>query len=178
MRRSGWQFVLEHGFTAPELFFSYGGPADVGGGGDAVDAGAVVGDPLGEFAGGVPLVEPVLEDGVSGCRLAVEAGGGLVEGFLLAGDLVVDRPNTRRSRSSRRPRVSQSVIRLARQHRVGRGNGVQVGLELFDQIASGHPPEQLPARRRQTRITGPAGPAALLEQLVTNTHAHHHAARL
>ncbi len=60
--------------------------------------------------------------------------------------------------------------RLARQDRVGGGDGVQVGLELFDQITGGHPSEQLPSGRRKAGVTSAAGPAPFLEQIVTNTH--------
>jgi hypothetical protein len=66
----------------------------------------------------------------------------------------------------------------AAQERISGQVGVERGLELFDQIADRHPPEQLPALSRQTGVASPAGPSAFLEQIVTNTHAHQSAPAL
>jgi hypothetical protein len=69
-------------------------------------------------------------------------------------------------------------ILAAAQERVGGQVGVQRGLELRLEITAGDPTQDLPIRLRQPRVTGPAPPAAFLEQILTNTHAHHHGAGL
>ena len=45
--------------------------------------------------------------------------------------------------------------------------GVERGLELVDEVARGHPSEQLAARRRQTGIAGAAPTTTFLEQFLT-----------
>ena len=67
---------------------------------------------------------------------------------------------------------------VAAQERIGGQVGVERGLELGLQVTAGDPAQDLPVRLRQSRVTGPTAAAALLEQILANTHARHHGAAL
>jgi hypothetical protein len=59
----------------------------------------------------------------------------------------------------------------ATQGRVGAADGVELGLELLDEIAGRHAAEELPALCRQARVAGARSPPAFLEQLLADAHA-------
>ena len=62
------------------------------------------------------------------------------------------------------------AVVVAAEERVGGNVGVEGVLELVDQVAGGHPLEQLAPLGGQPRVTGPTPAAALLQQLLTDAH--------
>lgn len=85
------------------------------------------------------------------------------------GQVFVDHQH--RSASGQSGVVVLSVV--AAEERIGGQVGVEGGLELVDEIARGHPSEQLTALGRQARVPGPAPAAAFLDELLADGHGFH-----
>jgi len=64
---------------------------------------------------------------------------------------------------------------MVAEQRIGNEVGVERGLELVDEVAGGHAPEQFSGFGGQSRVTGSASLPAGLEQLFSSTHRFHDA---
>src|SRR5437660_941119 len=72
-------------------------------------------------------------------------------------------------------RSTSVVLVVTTQHRVGHHVGVEGGLERRRQVAAGNAAQDLPVAVAQAGIAGPAPPAALVEELLTDAHGLHSA---
>jgi len=120
------------------------------------------------------LQEPVVAGDRQSQHVVIGQAVGPVAAHHVDREVLVDHDH----RKARRAMSVGLVGMLAAQVSVGDQIGVQGGLELRLQIAPGDPAQDLPALRRQSRVTGAATPAAFLEDFLTNTHAHQSAAVL
>ena len=95
-RLQRWRFVLGCQPHTPKPFPAEGGSADIGGGRNTIEVVAFGGDPVSKPGGLPSLFVPILEDGLSGGLSAFEAAGGVVDGGLVADDLLVEAGDLRR----------------------------------------------------------------------------------
>lgn len=136
--------------------------------------GAEPGEHLGKLPGPRkvdPLQQAVMAGGRNDEAVVIGQTVGPLAAHHIDREVLVDHDHRQNCRA-----VSVGLVGMlvAAKDRIGSQIGVQRGLELRLEVPAGDPPQDLPPFRRKARVASSASPPTLFEQLVTNTHAHHH----